>query len=184
MLEEHVLECLQLGCTIDRACGVAGRTEDDGACAGCDSLLELLGSHLEILLDGGGDGHRSTLGQQYHLGIAHPVGRRDDDFITGIYQSHDGIAHALLGSVAAQNLAGQVVQAVLILQLGNYGLLQIGVAGHGRIAGPVVLHRFDGRLFDVVRRVEVGFSHAQVDYIHSLSLKLTAALAHGQCRAG
>ena len=180
MLEQDILECFQFGCTVNRACGIAGRTQNDGTCAWCDGLFQLLWSHLEILFDGGWDSHRSAFGQKHHLRITHPVGSRNDDLIALVDQSHNGITYALLGAIAAENLAGQIVQSILILEFCHNGLFQFWITRHRRVSGPVVLNSSNGSCLDMVRCIEVWFSHAHVDNIHSLSLEFTTTLAHGQ----
>ena len=182
--EQHVLQRLKLLLAVDRARGIAGRAQDEGTRAGRDGSIKLLGRNLEVLFDGCLHEDRCAFCQQDHLRIAHPVGSRDDDFVAGIYEGHDGVADALLGTVAAKNLRRSVVQSVLILELCNDSLLQFGVAWHGAVAAVVVLYGFDGGCLDVVGRVEVGFAHAHVDDVYAFGFKLAAALAHGKRCAG
>ena len=178
--KEHVLQPLQFLTCIYGTCGVAGRAQYQCACLLGDGSLQLFGSDLEVLLDGGGNEHGSGIGQKHHVGVAYPIGSGYDNLVASTCQSHDDVADALLGTIGAQNLAGLVFQTVLSLQFLHDGFLQFGVAGHGAIAAPVVLNGLDACCLDVVGGVEVGLAHTHIDDIHALSLQLAALLAHGQ----
>ena len=184
VLQQNVLQGLQLSLAIYRTCGVAGRAKDKSLCLRSDSCLQLSGCNLEVLLDGSLYEDGSSLSQQYHLGIAYPVGSGDDNLVTSIYQCHDGVADTLLGTVATENLAGSIVQTILVLQFVNDGLLQFGVTRNGRVTTPVVLYCLNGGSLNVVGCVEVGFAHAHVNNINALSLQLAAALTHCQSGTG
>ena len=180
VLYKYILQRFQFLTGIDTSGGVAGRAEDDGAGAGGDGCFQLFGGNLEVLLNGGFDVDGFTVGQLHHLGVRNPVGGRDNDLISLVHDCHDDIAHALLGSVRTENLGRSVFQSVLVLEFVYNGLLQCGIAGNGAVAGVVFLYGAYGCFLDVVGGVEVGFAHAHVDYVHTLCLKLCAALAHGQ----
>lgn len=163
---------LQFFLAIDAARRVAGRTEDEHTGIGRDGGFQLLGRHLEVLLEACLDDHGFAACQQYHLGVAHPVGGGDDDFLTVVDEGHHCIADTLLGTVGDQDLGGGVVQVVLALQLAGYGLSQGRVA---RYRGVFRIVLVDGELcllLDVVWGVEVWFSDAHVDYVDTLCLHL------------
>ena len=176
--EHHLGQCLQFVAGVDATGRIAGRTEDEHACARGDGGFELLGSDLEVLLDAGTDVNRHTSCQQRHLWVAHPVRRGDDDLLAIVDKSHHSIADTLLGTIRNENLVSGVVESVLVLQLGDDGAAQVGIARHRRVARPVVVDSLLGCLLDVVGSIEVGFSHAEVDHIDALCLHLGTFLRH------
>ena len=182
--EDYVGQGLQLLLAVDASRWVAGRAEYQHPRLGRDGSLKLLGGHLEILLEAGVYKHRGAACQQHHLRIAHPVRSRDDNLVARVHECHDGIADALLGTVAHQNLRCRVVQGVLPLELLGDSLSQVGISGHGRIPRVVVV---DGLLccqLDVVGGVEVGFAHAHVYHVDALCFHFAALLRHGEGRRG
>ena len=131
MAENHIGQSLQFLLAVYATCRVAGRAEDEHTGLGGDSCFELGGCHLEILFETGFHDDWLTTCQQYHLGIAHPVRGRDDDFLAFIDQSHHGVADTLLGTVGYQYLVDAIVELVLVLQLGHDGFAKIGIAWYG-----------------------------------------------------
>ena len=128
---DDVGQSFQLGFVIHTAGRVAGRTEDDQTRLRCDGFLQLLGSHLEVLLETGFHYYGVTACQQHHLRVAHPIGGRDNHLVAWVNQCHHRVAHALLGTVRHQNLGRLVVQVVLALQFAGYSLTEVGIAGNG-----------------------------------------------------
>ena len=181
---QHIGQTAQLVAAVDAARGVAGRAQDDEAGLGGDCSLELGGSDLEVLVEGGGYEYALATGQVDHLHITHPCRRGDDDLVAGVDKRHDRVAQRVLGAVAHDNLLGSVVQAILVLEFGADGLAQRQVAGNGRIEREVVVHGLLGSLFDVVGGEEVGLAHREVNHVDALSLEFGALLRHGQCCAG
>ena len=114
MFQDHVGQGLQLGLAVDATRRIARRTEDEHTGLRGDGCLQLLGGHLEILLETGFHDYGLTTCQLHHLGIAHPVGGRDDDFLTVVHQGHDGVADTLLGTVGDENLIDGVAPVVLM----------------------------------------------------------------------
>ena len=99
VFEDDVGQGTQLLLAVDRACGVAGRAEDDHAGFGGDGCFQLFGSHLEVLLEGGLYDDRITTGELHHLRVAHPVWCRYNHLLAVVHQCHDGVGNALLGTV-------------------------------------------------------------------------------------
>ena len=182
--KQHILQAFQFLKAIDRTCRIGWRTENQGACLGRDGGLQLLGSDLEILLDGSLHNHRLSIGQFHHLGIAHPVGSGNDHLVASIDDGHDGVAHRLFGAIGAEDLRWSVVQTVLVLEFGHDGVLQGWIAWHGRVLGEILVDGLLRCLLDVVGGVEVGFADTEVDDIYTLGLELAAALRHGKSSRG
>ena len=181
MTAEHLGQGFELIGAVHRPGRVARRAENQEARAGRDGGFQLFRGYLEVLLDAGLDNHGSALGQQDHLGVAHPVGGGDDDFVARIHERHNRVAHALLGAVRADDLGRRVVQPVLTFELVDDGLAQRGITGDGGIARIVLVDGFLGGFLDVVGRVEIGLAHGEVDDVYALCFKLATLLRHRQC---
>ena len=52
------------------------------------------------MLGGGDDRDRHTAGEQHHVRVAHPEGRRDDHLVARIERRHEGIVEHLLAAGA------------------------------------------------------------------------------------
>ena len=127
---KHFGKGLELCLTVNGSCGVGGRAEDESACLGSDGSLELGRCYLEVLVDACGYNHGCAVCEFDHLGVAHPIGGGYYHLVTFAYDSHDDVAHALLGTVGAQYLGRSVVKAVLSFQFVYDGLAQHGITGH------------------------------------------------------
>ena len=102
--KQDVLQRFEFLLAINGASRVAGRAKDERLCLRRDGGFELLRRNLEVLLDSGFDEGGCAFCQQNHLRIAYPIGSRDDDFVACIHDSHDGVADALLCTIAAKDL--------------------------------------------------------------------------------
>ena len=180
MLENHFGKSCQFLCGVNTSGRITRRAEYQHTCLGRDGFLQLLGSHLEVLLKSGRYDNRCSASQLHHLRIAHPVWGGDDHLISVVHQGQDSIAHALLGTVADRYLGSGIVETVLVLQLGNDGLAQIRIACHGGILGVVVVDSLLGSCLDMIGCIEVWFSHTHIDHIDALGFHLAALLRHGQ----
>ena len=100
--------------------------------------------------------------------------------IAWIYESQYGVADALLAASTYDYLIGSIVEIVLVFQFGNNCFSQVRVSWNRRVTRVIFVDSLFGCLFDVVRCVEIGFSHAHVDHVDSLSLHFTAFLRHRQ----
>ena len=128
VLQDDICQSLQLSLAVHASCWVAGRAEDNESCLWCDSCLELLGGHLEVLVETCFYEYRFTASQKCHLWVANPVWGGDDNLLAIVNQRHYCVAHTLLGTVAHQNLVDGIVKLVLVLKLSYNGLAQIGIA--------------------------------------------------------
>ena len=181
---EHFGQSFHFFGAIDGTGGVGGAAKDESTGAGGDGGLELCGRDLEILLDLGFHKHGGAVGQAHHVGVAHPIGGGDDDFIAFAHHRKEHAANGLLGSVPHHDLCGRIFEVVLTKQLAADGFAQVEIAGHGAIARPVVVDGLFGRGFDVIGGVEIRFSDAEIDDVDALCFEFGALLRHGQGGGG
>ena len=126
------------------------------------------------------DEHRRAAGQHHDVGIAHPVGRRDDHLVAGIDGGHQRVEQHLLAAGADRDLRGLVVQPVLALELGADRLLELGNAVDRRCTWSCRrLDRLDRGVLDVVRRVEVRLARRQPDDVAALGLQRHGLVGNG-----
>ena len=164
MPHQHVGERLELGARIGGAGRVRRRVEQEPLGLRRDRALERLGADLEAVLHGADHRHRRAAGEQHHVGIAHPVRRRDDHLVARIERRHEGVVEHLLAAGADGDLRGLVVEAVLALELARDRLLQLGEpVDRGVLRRLAALDRLDRGLLDVVGRVEIRLAGAEPD---------------------
>ena len=114
-------------------------------------------------------------GEQHHVGIAHPIGRRDDHLVARIERRHQRIVEHLLAAGADDDLRRLVVELVLALELARDRGLQLGNAVDGGVLRRLaVADRLDGRFFDVVGRVEIRLAGAKPDDVAAGQLSARA----------
>ena len=111
------------------------------------------------------DDHRRAVGDQHHLGIRHPVWRRNDHLVAGVQGGQHGVEDHLLAARGDDGLRRFVLQPVVALELGADRLAQRRRAGHGGVPGVVVADRLDGSFLDMVRRRKVGLPRRQADHV-------------------
>ena len=164
MTQQHVGQRLQFGIGIGAAGRVRRRVQKKPLGLRRNRLLELRRADLEARLHRAHDFDRRAAGEIDHVGIAHPVRRRDDDLVAGVQRRHEGVIEHLLAAGADRDLRGLVVEAVLALELGGDGGLELGDAVDiGVLRRTTFADRLDRGFLDVVRRVEVRLAGAQAD---------------------
>ena len=123
--------------------------------------LELGGRDLELLIGPGVDQDRGAAGQQGHVRVGDPVGRGDDHLVARVQDRLGQVVEALLAAAGDQDLVRLVLEAVVALELGDDGLLELRRAVHRRVLGEAVVDGRDGGLLDVIRGVEVRLPGAR-----------------------
>ena len=108
---------------------------------------------------------RLGLGQQHHVRVGNPVGRRDDDLIAGIEHGLAHIVEALLAAAGNQYLVSRIVQPVVAFEFRYNGFFKCRGTVNRRIAGEAVLDGLDTSGLDVVRCIEVRLAGAESDNI-------------------
>ena len=175
---QHVGERLQLRLRIGGARRVARRVEHEPLGLGRDRRVERLGLQLVAVLDRAVGEHRLAAAEQHDVGIRHPARRRDDDLVARIERAQQRVVEHLLAAGADRHLARLVLEAVLALELGDDGRLQLRNAVDVGVLGLALAQRLDGRLLDVVGRVEVGLAGGQRDDVAAFGLQLARLRRH------
>ena len=151
---------------------------------GRNRALEIVGLQLEAMLHRGLDRHRRAAGDRDHVGIAHPIGRRDDHLVAGIDRREKRVEQDMLAAGADDRLRGFVVEPVLALELGRDRLAQRLDAGDGRIFRLAALDGGDGGALDIVRRVEIRLADRQRDDVAPGGFQFARFLRHRDGRGG
>ena len=139
------------------------------------------GRHLEAVspcvVD---DADRLAAGEQHHVRIAHPIGRRDDHLVAGIERRHQRVVEHLLAAGADDDLRRLVVEAVLALELARRPrAFSSGMPSTARVLrGPAALDRLDRRLLDVVGRVEIRLAGAEPDHVAARLFERARLVGH------
>ncbi len=178
MLHQHVGQSAQLGFGVGRARRVGRGVHQEPLGLRRDRLFKRLGRQLEAVVDRRLGKDRGAAAQRHHLGIAHPVGARDHNLVAGVQRGDEGVEQNLLAAGADDGLLRLVVEIVLALELRRDRFAQRCDAGDRRIFGFAAPDRVDGRVLDVIRRIEIGLAGAQRDHVASFRLKLARFLRH------
>ena len=179
---QDIHKALELFLAVNGSGRIAWGTDQDSLGLRGYGRFELLRSHLELLLRAGIDEDRNALCDLDHLHVAHPGRDRDEDFLSFVHNGKDHIAEFLLRSVSDNDLCRSEIQAVLPLEFAAYRLTEGKVAGNRCVEREVVVNGLLGRFLDVVRGVEIRFSHAEADDIEPGSLEIGCLLGHGKSR--
>ena len=123
--------------------------------------MELRRRDLEVLRLRPLDYYWLGAGQQHHVRVGHPIGRRNDDLIAWVQQGLGQIVETLFAATGHQHLFGFVIETVLALEFGDNRLLQPRGAVDGGVFGEPVLNRPDGGLFDMLGGVKVRLAGTQ-----------------------
>lgn len=162
---QDLAQLSQLGLGVGNAGGIGRAVDDKQASVVGDAGFQLLCRDLEVLFDACLDDHRSATGQDHHVRVGHPIRRRDDDLVTRIDHGLGQIEKTLLAAAGDQNLIWGVVKAVVSLELGDDGLLELRSTVHRGVFGETVIDRANGGAFDVIRGVEVRLTSAEANDI-------------------
>src|SRR5262245_7668992 len=171
MVHQHVGQLLQLGNRIGSTRRVRRRVEHDPFGLGRNRLVQRRGAQLVAVLEPGAGENWSAAGQLDNIGIAHPVGRRDDHLVAMIDGGHEGIEQHLLATSADGDLGQLVVEPVIALELGDDRLFELGDAvniGVFDLAAPDCGNRC---FLYVRRRVEIRLAGGQADDVAALRLE-------------
>ncbi len=184
MLHQHVGQRLELGARIGRAGGVRRRVEHHPLGPRRDRALQGFRLQLVAVLHAGRHDDRLAPVDRHHLRVADPERRGDDDLVAGVHRHQEGVVEDLLAAGGDDGVGGLVVEPVLPLELGGDRLAQRGNAEHRRILGLAAPDGVDGRVLDVVGRVEVGLADRQRDDVPAFGFQIARLLRddHGRGR--
>src|SRR6185503_10114442 len=104
-----------------------------------------------------------------------PVGRGDHRFVARVDHGEDQIEDGLLRAARYQHLFACVVEPVLALELRDDGVLELRGAFDGRVARVTLADRFDTRIRNVRRRVEIRLAGAETDDVLAFRFELRHA---------
>src|SRR5690625_5090144 len=148
---------------VDTARRVRRRAHDEQPRVLIDGALELLRRDAVLGLDTRLHRYRLGARKANHLGIAHPVRRRNQNFVARPAQNRDGHRYGLLRPVRADDIFDGVLEAVVLFKLVDDYLPKLR---HTGVIGVVRLALVDGPaagLRDYLRRAEVGLAGTQAD---------------------
>ena len=114
----------------DLAGGVVGAVDDDRLGVGGDRLFDILHARLEGAVLRGNDA-RHAVDHLDHLGIGHPVGREDDDFILRVEQRVQDVVQSHLGPGGDDHVLRGDQLVVILLGVADDGLLKEGSPSGG-----------------------------------------------------
>ena len=129
---------LQLLAAVHHTGGVGGVVQNHALGLGGNSGSELLGGDLEVLSLGGLHHHGHAAHHLNELDVADPVGRGQDDLVSGVDQGAQRGVHAGLGAVGGGDLGGLVLHAAVLLQTLAHRLAHFHSACGGSVLGVVV----------------------------------------------
>src|SRR6185436_13620230 len=137
--------------------------------------LEFSRRDLESALNARKDKYRRAIGDEHHVGIGHPIGRRDDRFVARVEQRTTKVEDGLLGTARDEDLRALVLEAVVAAELGDDRILELVRALNGRVAREPAADRSDAGILDVHRGVEIRLAGAEPDDVLALGLETRGA---------
>ena len=164
-----------------RAGGVAGGVQQERPGVGGDGLLNIRRLHPVVIFFISRNGNRPGA---HNTGLAVVVGEtgiRHQDLIAGVQQQHHGQHQALHGAHGDDDMILGVALPVPFPVLVGHSLPQLRNAGVGGVVGLTLVNGFLGSLLDVLRCVEVGLAHRQLDGLRILSRQIKH-LPNARCR--
>ena len=168
---------------VDLSRGVAGGIEQQTHSAGRDGFFQGF-QRGEVGRRGRFHHHRISLEESDLLQITHPGGSGNQDLISGIHQTPQGLVEQGLRSGAHQNLFGGIGEAEPLLIVRRDGFFEFGNARTGGVVGFSLDHGFPGRLQGAGRRGEVRFSRAEGNDVLSLGRQSLGLSRHRQSGGG
>jgi len=161
---------------------VGWAVDDDYACFRCNRRFQLFRGDLETCIDTGANDDRLSIGQTHHVRVGHPVGCRDDDFITWIEQCLAEVEKTLLAAAGHQYLVKVVVQPVIALEFRYNRFFERGCVIHRGVASETFVYGLDCGGLDVVGGVKIGFAGTQPDNVFVSSTQLSDPRCDGERR--
>ena len=165
VLQQHVANGAQLLGRISGAGGVAGGVEEEPFGFGRDGGLQILGAQLEPVILAAGHEYGRALGQRHDIRVAHPARGGDNHLVARLHGGQHGVENNLLAAGGNDNFFRLVIDAGVAQEFGGNGLAQRRGAGNIGVFGIAGLNRLDGRLLDVLRRVEIRLSGGQANNV-------------------
>ena len=150
--------------------GRIGRAvEEQHLAVRAEGFVELICRNFEAGFFGCGQEFRRPAGQNHDIGIADPIGRGDEDFISGADQGMKGIEEDMFPTTPGRDFRESVFEAVISPELGNNGLFDVRSAAHRRIFGLALFEGRNRRVFDMLRGIEVGLASPKINDLNPLA---------------
>jgi hypothetical protein len=162
-----------------RAGRVVGRHQHQGAGAGRDPLLDLLGHQREIVALPGRDGDRHAAAHLDRRVVGGEARARHQHLVARIDQGEHAQHHGFLRAGRDDDLLGPVIQTEIAAQVAGDRAAQLGQAGGQRVMVLVLVDRLLRGLRDMARRVEIGIAAPHRDDIVELRGALQQSRAIG-----
>src|SRR5258706_1495227 len=182
MQQQHLTQRAPFGSRVGRARRMAGAVDQQHRGPRRDRRRELRRGHLVSLLGARVGHHRPAVGEQGHVRVRYPVGRRDDHLVARIQNRHAEIENALLGARGHEDLIALVGNTVVALEFGDDGVLEFRNPIDIRVARESAVDRLHTGRSNVRWRVEIRLPGAQADDIPALGLQARDQRRHGQSR--
>ena len=115
-----------------------------------------------------------------YVRVRHPVGGRNDDFVTRVQNGQGKVEKALFATTGYQNLVGFVFQTVVPFELRDNRFLQCRRTIHRGVFGLAVADGLDGGHLDVFGGVEVRFAGAQANDVLAGRPEFRGFVGHGE----
>ena len=131
--------------------------------------MELGGRNFEAGFFRGGQEFRCPAGQDHDVGIADPIGRGDEDFISGTDQSMKGVEENVFSTAAGRDFREGICELIVSLEFRNNGLFDVRGAADRRILGLAVSERCDSRVFNMFRGIKVGLASPKINDLNPLA---------------
>ena len=179
VLHQHVRDLLHVFLGVAGAGRVRRAVQDDPFGLRRDRLFQIFRLQLEVHFLRAGDDDGLALGQQHHVRIRDPVGRRDDDFVARVERGHQRVVEHLLAAGADGDLVARIVEIVVAFELAADRVLQLGRTVRIGVAGVAALHGVDGGLDDVGRGVEIRLACGEADDVAARGFQLARLGADG-----
>jgi hypothetical protein len=180
--QRHLAERAELVGAVGGPGGVARTVDDDGDGPRPDGALELRPRHEEPALRRGFHDARDRARQQQHLGVAHPVRRRQDDLVALVEERLERGVERMLAADVRHHLGALVGEGVVARELLHDRVLQRVGASDRRVLRHAAVERVARRRLDVLWGVEVGLARRQVDHVTALLAEGRRLGGHGERR--
>ena len=179
MVQQHICQRAQLCLRIGRASRVGRRVQQQPFGFWRNGRFQRFRRQLVIHLRSARDSNRLAARQQNHVRIGDPIRGRDDHFITGIQCGEKRIVDDGLAAWCDVDLARLVGQAILAREFRADGFLQFRHAIGRRVFCLAIADRLDGRVLDIVGRIEIRLACAQTNHVMAFTFQLIGFRCNG-----
>ena len=178
MIQQHCRQRFQVCRRIGSPRWVRRRIEHQPLRLGRNRFGQLLWGQAESTSLVRFDDDRCRTAQLNNVGIAYPIGCRNDHLVTRIECRQKGIEDDRLATRRHHRVRWFIVEPVLALELVGDRLAQFGNSLNRRVAGLVALDRTKRGLLDIVGRGKVRLAGTKANDIAALRDQIARFLRH------